>query len=165
MAEDLEQKSIVWNQKLTQEFVDDLAHEKLANGHIRGRQSAEHVIRYSPYESDVAASRFLQKKEHTFMLQHHLPTMAQLEKKYPKIEATSLSTKIAPPSHFEEQKQKNDGHEQRLEAIKIKEPPIATTLESEKQSLIKTIEGSSGSNLAKNSSALSGKIISEKRER
>ena len=45
MAEDIEQKSVVWNQKLTQEFVDDLAHEKMDNGRVRGRQSAAHLIR------------------------------------------------------------------------------------------------------------------------
>lgn len=166
MAEDIEQKSVVWNQKLTQEFVDDLAHEKMDNGRVRGRQSAEHLIRYSPYERDIAAERFLQAKEKILMSSRNLP--AEFEKYRATEMAKTLPKMSSPPAEqipnpIQEQKKKIEAQEQRLQKMKLENPHVGRVLEQERAEMAQKVEDSTGSNLAKQSSSLLGKIIPKKR--
>lgn len=166
MAEDIEQRSVVWNQKLTQEFVDDLSHEKMANGHVRGRQSAAHLIRYNPYERDIAAQRFLQAKEKTLMSPHDLSTKfeksraVEMAKPLPKVSSPLIAQTKNP---IEEQRKRIETQEQRLQKMKLTNPHAGKMPEQEKAEMIQKFENSAGPNLAKNSSALLGKIVPKKK--
>lgn len=163
VAEDLEQKSIVWNQKLTQEFIDDLSKETLANGRVRGRQSAEHIVRYSPYERDIAAQRFLDKKENVFMREHNLPSM-EIQRPRTDPIAYKSPTPTIDPNAFAESRRQINAHEQRLEQTTLpKNSHTNTQLNREKSVLAEQVDKNVGSNLAKNSSALLGRIISKKK--
>lgn len=169
VAEELDQKSIVWNKKFTQEFVDDLAHEKMASGHVRGRQSAAHLIRYSPYERDIAAQRFIQEKEKTLMLQYGVPTVDEFSKSHAVEMAKPLPKTILPPiakmpNLIAEKRKYIERQEQQLEKMKIDNPHVDQALQQEKVATTKTVESSAGSNLAKNSSALLGKIVPKKKK-
>ena len=162
-AEDFEQKSVIWNQKLTQEFVDDLANEKLSNGHVRGRQMAQHILRYSPHERDIAVERFLQKKEKALLSQHDLSSefqqkrTAEISKPLPKI----LAPKTSNQTIFAENKKHITAKEKELENIKLEESLADTILASEKNLAIQHFKNTSGKNLAKQSSALLGRIVSK----
>lgn len=167
VAEDLDQKSVVWNQKLTQEFVDDLAHEKMAGGRVRGRQSAAHLIRYSPYERDIAAQRFLQAKEkelmspHSFSADFEKTRSVAVAQPFPEMTSTSI-TKI--PNPIPEKRNHIEAQEQRLEKMKPDNLHADKALQLEKASMINKIEDTTGPNLAKNASALLGKIVPKKKQ-
>lgn len=167
VAEDLDQKSTVWNQKFTQEFVDELAHEKMANGQVRGRQSAAHLIRYSPYERDVAAQRFLHAKEKTLMSQRSFPAefekenADQMAKPLPKMAPISVQ-KI--PNIIEGKNKYIHGQEYRLKEMKLNNPHSDRELQGEKDAMVKQVESVTGPNLAKNSSALLGRIIPKRKK-
>lgn len=165
VAEDLEQKSVVWNQKLTQEFVDDLAHEKMDNGHVRGRQSAAQLIRYSPYERDIAAKRFLQAKEKELMSPRSFP--AEFEK-VRTAEMVKPLSKMTPPSvqkisnPIAQKRQEIETQEQRLDNMQFDHSQTKQALQQGKNTMRKQVESATGPHLAKNSSAVLGKIVPKK---
>ncbi len=63
----VDQNTISINYKLNNKFVDYVAHERMANGEIRGNKKAETLIRHFPQETAVLAARFMAQEQKEIM--------------------------------------------------------------------------------------------------
>lgn len=78
-ADKVGQNSMYIDHVMDQKFVDFVADQKMSTGHIRGRATAQYLIRNSPKECSAAIHQFLDQERPKFMEEHTLPTKASFE--------------------------------------------------------------------------------------